>query len=188
MAGLLEQDLLSRSLSTGREIALELRYGSNDGAEVPVVLMEQMGEGDHVKAIPSSLGSYMCHTHLSEHPPSSTDYLVMLKTATTHNCIEHRVITPKRVYSYSCSTGLNKELRGLLRCDAILLLTDRFDSIKCSIVTINDSFKLDDDISLYVRNLKDLGINLSVRTNDLEASNLFFFRPGYKSTQDRPKV
>jgi hypothetical protein len=172
MLSLIERDILKRSHEMKREMFVELTYATSkvgvDVEETPVLLAEQIGEENFVNAYHTKIGSYVCHTHINNNPPSDMDYVMMLKSTLCSASIEHRVITDELVYSYSCSTALFLELRGYVAERNALKIKTKLDDIRERIAILNAEYKktglLDQKRSLYVRAVKDLGINLSIRS------------------------
>jgi len=156
------KNLWARSNRIKKELLLVSKYSSVDGCEYPSTYSEIVGTFSSVQGVPYLKGFNVTHTHLTSHPPSVADYLHEIQSRAAYDTLYHRVVTTCHIWHYSASSALMKCVNGLIEECNHTKLAELFSSLSDRLYHANKEYIKNGDCSLYIRELKDIGFNVSV--------------------------
>ena len=147
------------------------------------VIHEQIGSTSKVSSHPMRKGSSAIHTHLNNHPPSVTDFLMGLRCTLLYGIEQSGVIGPDKMYYYryksSLLSGFSLQIPRITRQTSSILFgsddpcnQDHVDDLgqptrwinefRKNLARINRLYVTSGNDFEYVRKLGDLGIDMSI--------------------------
>jgi formyltetrahydrofolate hydrolase len=139
------------------------RYAAVGGVAGPIVCHETVGTVSSVTGFIYKRGCNIMHTHLDFHPPSTADYLHEIQSRLAYYTLNHVVVTTRHIWNYSATTLLLHQFNNLIINKCVKMLAELISSLTGKINNANKEFIKNDNCFLYIRELKDIGFNVSVQ-------------------------